>query len=152
MAKLHHGRCLCRDFTVGIIGTGSMARVLGVLENAPDPTVQPSVAPPWTKSLWRNLLQRRPLEPSSLRMQLEALALLAWRAIGCQDAGCVRLRLDKLGVPKFLSLKPIPGFDPVRSELVAVTSLSGQGFVKLVGCIVDSAMHRLKSQMTPIAA
>ena len=98
-----------REFTVGMLGPAPEAGVLGSME----------VAPP-ARGRGRRLLLReqgavRGTVPSTGRAgrtrtrksaRPRQLALAAYRALGCRDAGRVDLRSDAQGRPHFIEVNP----------------------------------------------
>ena len=78
----------------------------------------------------------------ALRDAVEALALDAWRALGCRDAGRIDLRLDEHGQPGFIEVNPLAGIHPVISDLPMMATKAGMSYVKLIGTIMNSAVMR----------
>ena len=73
----------------------------------------------------------------------ETLALAAWRALGCRDAGRVDIRLDDLGRPCFIEVNPLAGLNPAISDLAILVRQSGLGYQALIEGIVNEAAARL---------
>jgi D-alanine-D-alanine ligase len=137
--------CPGPELTVGILGTGAGATVLGVMEVVPlvvpveqfvysleikrtgDPFVEYHVPP------------RRPRE---LIDRAAAVALGSYRALGCRDVARVDLRLDADGEPNFLEANPLPGLRPAWGDLVILAGRCGVEFEDLVGRIVACARER----------
>jgi D-alanine-D-alanine ligase len=71
-----------------------------------------------------------------------AVALAAWRALGCRDGGRVDLRCDGAGRPMFLEVNPLAGLHPTHSDLPIMCTLAGIPYEALIGRIVDSALAR----------
>jgi D-alanine-D-alanine ligase len=129
------------EFTVGVQGTGRQARSLGVLEIAFRPGV-PDIYSYSTKKDYEARVDYRLAAPE-IAHACEALALEAWRALGCRDGGRVDVRLDDEGHPSFLEVNTLPGLDPVHSDLPILCRLGGVSYEALIGGIVDSALARL---------
>jgi len=132
-----------REVTVGILGTGSDARVLGTLEvriHAGAPATDYSYE---VKELSEELVDYLPMECGPLRDEVEALALAAYRALQCRDMGRVDVRLDPVGRPAFIELNPLPGLHPTHSDLPMIATAEGLPYPALLGAIVDSAVARL---------
>ena len=132
-----------REFTTGILGTGSSALVLGTLEvkvkeNAParDYTFE-------NKERWTEFVEYASLRGNGIRESIETVALEAYRALDCRDAGRVDLRLDAQGRPAFMEVNPLPGLHPTHSDLPMIATAEGMPFSKLIGAILDSALTRL---------
>ncbi len=130
-----------REFSVGLLGTGPTARVLGAVEIVEDAPYgisgfaekQKSPVPPGTY---------RPVAPGPLRDELGALALRAYRAVDCRDLGRVDLRLDRDGQPQVLELNPIVGLHPTECLMPCIAYQAGLTFESLIGAILEHARAR----------
>ena len=131
-----------REFTVGVLGTGERARVLGALEVVLRPGAQPGVYSYENKERCEELVEYR-LASDATAHRAEAVALAAWRAIGGRDVGRLDLRCDEVGVPHLLEINPLPGMHPEHSDLPILCTHIGMPYVDLVGAIIDSARERL---------
>jgi len=132
-----------REVTVGILGTGAEARVLGTLEvsiHAGAPATDYSYE---VKELSEELVDYLPMERGPLRDEVEALALSAYRALQCRDMGRVDIRMDSAGRPAFIELNPLPGLHPTHSDLPMIATAEGLPYAALLAAIVDSAVARL---------
>src|SRR4029453_18173274 len=71
-------------------------------------------------------------------------ALNAFTVLGCRDVARVDFRLRD-GVPYFLEINPLPGLNPLSSDLVIMANLQGVTHAQLVERILNAAMapHRL---------
>jgi len=131
-----------REFTTSLLGTSADARVLGTLEvllreGAPHGDYTFAV-----KEESEQYVDYLPLRDPLLRGPVEALALLAYRALECRDAGRVDVRLDGQGRPCFLEVNPLPGLHPSHSDLPMTAIAYGMGYGELIGAIVASACRR----------
>jgi D-alanine-D-alanine ligase len=129
-----------REMTVGILGTGSRAEVLGVLETAV--TEEGGVYSYDVKCDWRGRVDLR-LLGGPLGDEAARIALAAWRGIGCRDAGRVDLRCDAAGRPLLLEVNPIAGLRPGHSDLCILADLVGLPYRDLIARIVASAEDRI---------
>src|SRR5262249_49853509 len=50
--------------------------------------------------------------------EIEALAMAAYHLLGCRDFARIDFRLDASGRPRFLECNPLPGLNPLNSDLV----------------------------------
>ncbi|MCA9243891.1 MAG: hypothetical protein KDA32_08065, partial [Phycisphaerales bacterium] len=82
-----------REFTVGILGTGDQAAAIGTLEVELSADAEPHSYTYANKERCESLC-RFPPAPTAWRERVEPIALAAWRALGCRDAGRVDLRAD----------------------------------------------------------
>jgi D-alanine-D-alanine ligase len=138
--------CSGPEFTVGILGTGASARVIGSMEIVPR---RGSVAEfVYSLEVKRNDLeeveyQAPPRRPAALVRAIEDVALAAYRALACRDVGRVDIRLDKEGRPQFLEANPLPGLNPAHGDLVLLARAYGFSYTELIGHIVREARARL---------
>ena len=73
----------------------------------------------------------------------EEVALQAWKALNCRDAGRVDVKLDKNGVPNFLEVNPLAGIHPLHSDLPILATQQGISYSELIKMIIDSATKRI---------
>jgi len=134
-----------REFTVGLVGTGAEATALGTLEivllAGAEQDVYSYVNKERCEELVEYRLVRAESDPEVHRA--EAIALHAWRALGCRDAGRVDLRSDDAGQPQFLEVNPLAGLHPLHSDLPMLCTALGIPYVTLIDKIVRSAMQRM---------
>ncbi|MBM4221193.1 MAG: D-alanine--D-alanine ligase, partial [Gammaproteobacteria bacterium] len=79
-----------REFTVGLIGTGPATEALGTMEVHFGPQADPGIYTFDNKAHWEGRVSYTLLTEEPLVQAVEALAVNAWRALGCRDGG----RLD----------------------------------------------------------
>jgi D-alanine-D-alanine ligase len=133
-----------RELTVGLIGTGSKAQALGTLEIVLRPGAEPDAYSYNNKEFCEELVEYRLVrasEDGEVR-QAETLALQAWRALGCRDAGRIDFRSDAEGRPHFLEANPLAGLHPTHSDLPMLCERLGIAYETLIDRIVRSAMER----------
>ena len=131
-----------RELTVGIVGTGSAAEALGVME-----TVIAGEHPVYTqvgKTAFTDGITYR-LAEEPLAREAERVALMAWRGLGCRDGGRVDLRCDQGGHPHVMEVNPLPGLRPSFSDLCVLCDLRGIPYARLIERILTSAMTRVDS-------
>ena len=130
-----------REMTVGIVGNGDEARVIGVMEVVfKDGTDSDYTA--LNKEEFETRTEYRLLDGDALGMRAREVALGAYRALSCRDACRVDLRCDENGEPCFLEVNPLPGLRPGYSDLPILSRLSGISYDQLLGSIVDAARRR----------
>jgi D-alanine-D-alanine ligase len=138
-----------REFTVGILGTGDSARALATLEVVLRAGADAAVYSYRNKAQWRDLVDYRLLldagtdASGALRRDVEGVALAAWRALGCRDAGRVDVRLDGTGKAQLIEVNPLAGLTPGHSDLPIMAALKGVDFQALIGEIVSCATLRI---------
>lgn len=131
-----------REFTTAILGTGPDARVVGTIEftiQADAPAQDYSFD---IKEQCDQYVTYFPMPKGSLRDEVEALALEAYRVLECRDTGRVDIRLDPKGRPAFIEINPLPGMHPMHSDLPMIARQEGMSYEELIGNIVRSALAR----------
>ncbi|MHB1356867.1 MAG: D-alanine--D-alanine ligase family protein [Anaerolineae bacterium] len=132
-----------REFTVGIIGNGSEARVLGTIEvtlRGPDKAAIYSFE---AKENWQLQVAYMTPQPDPVLDATEALALGSYRALECRDAARVDIRLDSAGEPSFMEVNPLPGLNPIHSDLPMIAYRAGLTYNDLIRVILASTIKRL---------
>ncbi|MCC6126270.1 MAG: D-alanine--D-alanine ligase [Pirellulales bacterium] len=134
-----------REFTVGITGTDAEARVVGTLEVSLTSSAKEDFYSYHNKQLYDTCMDYtlvRPEKDDEVR-QCEALALTAYRCLGCRDAGRVDFRSDAQARPNFIEINPLPGLNEKDSDLPILCRQLGIGYVELIERIVTSARRRM---------
>ena len=131
-----------REFTVGLLGTGEKAEVVGVMEvhlSAKDKGIYAFE----TKAEYIGRVEYT-LADDALAKRSGELALKAWRALGCRDGGRVDVRADASGVPHFIEINPLAGLNPADSDLPIMWRLQGKQYRDLIIRILESAQKRCR--------
>jgi D-alanine-D-alanine ligase len=131
-----------REVTVGIVGTGREARVLGVMEVLLQPAADQGVYSYDNKAHYRGRVKYA-LVADALAEDARRLTLRAWRGLGCRDAGRIDLRCDADGRLHFLEVNPLAGLHPVDADIVLLCGLVGIPYRRLIAMILDSARERM---------
>jgi D-alanine-D-alanine ligase len=135
-----------REFTVGIIGTGTDAYATNVMEVLLKPQAERDVYSYFNKENFAALVEYR-LVYDSEAGQAGETALAAWRGLGCRDAGRMDFRSDATGRPNFMEVNPLAGLHPRHSDLPIIFGLMGKTFSQLIDLIMRSALKRLQSEV-----
>lgn len=130
-----------REFTVGVVGTGDAAEVIAVLEIAIRLDADAGVYSFEIKEDWERFVTLDIVDDAEAQMAAK-IALAAYRALGCRDAGRVDLKSNATGQPQFLEANPIAGLHPTHSDLPILTSKANRDYDWLIGSIVSSACAR----------
>jgi len=132
-----------REFTVGIVGNGENARVLGVCEILLKEHAEANVYSLHNKELCEELViyQRAGDDDAEARLAGER-ALAVYHALQCRDAARIDFRSDAKGEPYFLEANPLAGLNPHHSDLPILAAQNGVAFVELMGMIVDAGAAR----------
>ncbi len=140
-----------REFTVGIIGTGAAAQPVAVMEVVLNGQAEAGVYSYVNKEECESRVVYRLAEDEQANAA-GAVALAAWRVLGCRDGGRVDLRQDAGGRPLFLEVNPLAGLHPTHSDLPIMCTLAGIPYDALIGRIVESARRRCGGAGVSIAA
>ncbi len=131
-----------REFTVGIVGTGPEARVIGrVMEVAVSAKDRGDYSYA-NKANYHKAVKYFAADEITAPAAGE-LAVAAWRGLGCRDAGRVDLRMDGAGQLHFIEVNPLAGLHPIDSDLPILCRLAGITYDELIAQIIDSALLRL---------
>jgi D-alanine-D-alanine ligase len=130
-----------REFTVGIVGTGKDARVLGALEVILRPDAEKNAYSYENKEHYDKLVQYVLVKDREAQMAMTS-SLAAWRGLDLRDAGRIDLRSDKNGIPHFMEVNSLAGLNPVRSDLPILCSKIGMSYHTLITSIIKSALKR----------
>jgi D-alanine-D-alanine ligase len=133
------------EVTVGIVGNGRGARVLGMMEivpkTMPNETFVYSLE---VKRDWKNQVAYRvpPALPAAVLDALSRCALGIYRLLGCRDFARLDFRVDREGVPQFIECNPLPGLCPGYGDLPIMAEAVGISHRALVGEILGCALAR----------
>lgn len=127
-----------REMTVGILGTGTKARALPVLELEPKLSFYDYEAK-YTEGMTDFIIP--PLIPDELQREIQVLALRVHRLIGCRDISRVDVMISEEMKPYVLEINTIPGFTNL-SDLPAEARAEGLTFDQLIGEILESAFGK----------
>jgi D-alanine-D-alanine ligase len=130
-----------REFTVGIVGTGTEAVSVGTMEVIFGGQAEEEIYSYFNKKHYKGIISYAVPDRESA-LACEACALAAWRALGCRDGGRVDIRMDGEGIPNFLEVNPLAGLNPEDSDLPILAALHGTSYQELIGMILDSALKR----------
>ena len=131
-----------REFTVGVVGTGADARVLGAMEIVITAKAKENLYSYHTKENWRGIVEY-PMATGDIEKKCVEVALGAWRTLGCRDGGRIDLKMDAAGVPNFIEVNPLAGINPEHSDLPMLAGKKGINFNQLIDMIMKSAITRI---------
>ena len=136
-----------REFTVGIRGSGPQAQAIGTMEVVVRSGAPGAIYAYETKENWEGRVEYRFPRPADdpVVAEAERVALQAWRALGCLDAGRLDLRCGENGQPCFIEVNPLAGIRPGHSDLVFICEDVGLPYRDLIDGIVRSATSRAAS-------
>lgn len=132
-----------REFTVGIVGTGNEAQSVGVMEIQLTQQAEKDVYSYQNKSDYYEKVNYFVPEAAMVK-RCEEVALKAWQVLECRDGGRIDLRCNEKGIPNFIEVNPLPGLNPIDSDLPILCRLNGISYDKLLEMIINSALKRFK--------
>lgn len=145
------------EFTVAILGNGADARCLPIVGMRFE--ALPNGAPPvyGFEAKWVWDTPDRPLEifecpariPEALAVQVRAVAIEAYHALGCRDWCRVDVRCDEQLRPNVVELNPLPGIlpDPAdNSCFPKAARAEGMGYDELIQTVADIAWRRISGR------
>jgi D-alanine-D-alanine ligase len=135
--------CPGREFTVGILGTGTQARVLGVMEIIVRAGARDAIYSYENKKFFDERMSVELARDEAAAAAAQA-ALAAWSVLGGRDAGRIDLRCDSNGDVNFLEANPLAGLSPEHSDLPLIGRLKGMAYAELIACIMTSATERFE--------
>jgi D-alanine-D-alanine ligase len=130
-----------REFTVGIVGTGSNAKAIGTMEVIFGPNSSEAIYSYYNKSNYHEMMDYAVPE-KSISDDCEELALAAWRGLGCRDGGRIDVRYDADGIINFIEVNPLAGLNPIDSDLPIIGYKHGISYNTLIAMIIESAIER----------
>lgn len=132
-----------REFTVGILGTGADASVLGTMEIELLSKDEPAIYSYLNKEECESRILYHPLQDDpALKEKVEMLALRCYQVLQCRDAGRVDVRCDGRGEPCFIEVNPLAGLHPQHSDLPMIATQEGMAYPTLIGAILENAFER----------
>ena len=131
------------EVTVGILGN-SPPEVLGIMRVVPKLPTERFVYSLEVKRNYAALVDYEcpPKLPGSVLRDLEQSALAAYEAVGCRDVARLDYRIRD-GVPYFIEVNPLPGLNPISSDLVLIGNAMGVPHAELVRRIFAAARERV---------
>lgn len=132
-----------REFTVGILGTGRSAQVLGVMEIKLNRQATEQFYSYHHKKYYHDFVGYELVRDSVVVQEAAAVALGAYQALQCRDLARVDIRADRHGKLHFIEINPLPGLNPVDSDLPILCQQLGMSYLELIKGIMRSAQERM---------
>ena len=142
-----------REFTVAILGNGSEARVLPIVEILFD-SLPEGVNPIYSyeaKWIWDqgsnplNIFECPARLSPELQADIESVCLRAYSVLRCRDWCRIDVRLDAGGRPHILELNPLPGILPRPEDnscFPKAARAAGMSYSQLINAVLDIACRR----------
>jgi D-alanine-D-alanine ligase len=131
-----------REFTVGVLGTGSQAHAIGVMERHLDKLDKSFARSFANKEIDHENQDFYSLRKDALGERVAELALASWAAVKGRDAGRVDIRCDGQGEPFVLEINALAGLTPGYSDLCILAQLAGLDYNDLIGAILQEFSRR----------
>jgi D-alanine-D-alanine ligase len=133
------------EVTVGLIGNAPPS-VIGMMKVAPKTASDHFIYSLEIKREYRKLVTYEvpPRLPTAVLDALGQSARTAFRVLGCRDVARIDFRVRD-GVPYFLEVNPLPGLNPLDSDLVIMTRMLGWSYDRLVSMILNEAIQRAQA-------
>ena len=134
-----------KEITVGIIGNYDNIRVLGMMEIRPRKLKQEDFI--YSLEVKRNYKEEvdyvvPPQIKEETKKEIEKFSLKIYKMLGLRDASRIDFRLDKDEKPYFLEINPLPGLNPVTSDLPIMAYKLGINYEDLIREILKNAFSR----------
>ena len=144
-----------REFTVAVLGNGSDARILPVIEIRFD-SLPSGVNPIYSyeaKWIWDR--SDNPLDifdcpariSDTLRAEIEGVCLRAYNVLRCRDWSRIDIRLDADGRANIIEINPLPGILPDprdNSCFPKAARATGMSYARMIQSVLDSAILRYR--------
>ncbi|MCX7727145.1 MAG: hypothetical protein N2053_09905 [Chitinispirillaceae bacterium] len=131
-----------REVTVGIVGSGRRAKVVGVLEIESIKGAEPNAYTYFNKENCEEVVKYSLVKEKEIIEKVTSPSLYAWEALDGKDFGRMDFRADDKGNFYFLEVNALPGLHPKHSDLPMIWEFSGYKYVDLIKEIVNSARSR----------
>jgi D-alanine-D-alanine ligase len=130
------------EVTVGMYGNAP-PRVLGVMSVTPREPAKHFIYSLEAKRDYHRLLRYEcpAALPQATLLAIERAALTVFAALGCRDVARLDFRI-KGDTPVFLEVNPLPGLNPVDSDLAVMANFVGWSYQRLVETIANAAFKR----------
>jgi D-alanine-D-alanine ligase len=122
------------EYTAGIVG-GEVIGVMQVVPKRDDPDFIYSLE---VKRDYLNRVEYKLVDAPDVA----DVALAVWRAFTLRDVARVDIRRDREGVANFVEVNPLPGMNPVTSDLVILARLAGIEHEELIARVMAAAEAR----------
>jgi D-alanine-D-alanine ligase len=139
------------EFTCGVLGNGSAARVLPLVGMNFNSLPEGALPIYGFEAKWVWDTPDEPLDifecparvDDALRLSIEDVVLRAYRAAGCRDWSRIDVRLDAAGVPNVVEINPLPGILPKPEDnscLPKAARAAGLSYDELIqSCLLHAA-------------
>jgi D-alanine-D-alanine ligase len=131
-----------REFTVGVIGNGRGAKVVGAMEVIYGKDVN-DIYSYFNKENYKGRIHYENVT-GQLLAECTDVSLRAWNALNAFDGGRVDVRVDRHGKMSFIEINPLAGLNPIHSDLPILCRMNGIEYPQMIGMIMDAAIERIQ--------
>jgi D-alanine-D-alanine ligase len=150
------------EFTCGVLGNGSSARMLPPVAINFDALPAGAVPVYGFEAKWVWDTPDNPLDifecpariDSRLHDAIQDVVLRAYRVLGCRDWSRIDVRLDADGVPNIVEVNPLPGILPNPEDnscLPKAARAAGLSYDELIQAALLHAAERTGTPLSPLA-
>jgi D-alanine-D-alanine ligase len=139
------------EVTVGLVGNGDRAEILGAMRIRPRVPDDRFVYSIEMKREWSDRIEYETpalLEPVVME-RIRRAAMTSYWALGCRDLARIDFRI-RAGIPYFIEANPLPGLAPDWSDMVLLARGMGISYADLVRRVLHEALSRVGMAATPI--
>jgi D-alanine-D-alanine ligase len=135
-----------REFTVGVLGNGTKAWVLGTMEIEVLKKDEHAIYSFLNKEECESRIKYNRLSEPTLKEKVETLSLRCYQVLQCRDAARIDIRLDRNGQPSFIEVNPLAGLHPHHSDLPMIATWEKMPYETLIKNIIDNAFSRVNGK------
>jgi len=132
-----------REFTVGVVGNGHEARMVGAMEVIYGDGVS-DIYSFFNKENYKGRIRYKPVTGLWLKRCAD-ISLKAWNVLNACDGGRIDLRVDKLGKLSFIEINPLAGLNPIHSDLPILCRMNNIDYTQLIEIIMNAAIKRIQN-------
>jgi D-alanine-D-alanine ligase len=130
-----------REVTAGVIGSGSDAFCLGVMNIEITEKGDSPIHSYYNKANCADCVKYTQAV-GKFAEECAELALAAHRALDIRDASRVDIRCDSSGTPFIMEINSLPGLMPGHSDLIILGELAGYSYRQIIRLILQSGIRR----------
>lgn len=142
-----------REFTCAIIGNGSSARVLPIIEIRYDDFPAGALPIYSFEAKWIYDTREKPLNvfdcpahiSQELQREIKSICLKTFNVLRCRDWSRIDLRLDSNGIPNVLEINPLPGILPNPEDnscFPKAARSAGMDYNTMINTVLNAARKR----------
>ncbi len=142
-----------KEFTVAVLGNGSEAKVLPIIEMKYEELPEGLLPIYSYEAKWIFDTRENPLNiyecpakiDSELKKLIEKIALKTYHILRCRDWSRIDMRLDENGIPNVLEINPLPGILPDPNDnscYPKAARAAGLSYSEMINAVLNAARKR----------